>query len=250
MKYALCCKSYNDLISFVLDKNYNIEHEFVFLPRYICEDSKNCYHVQIIPTVTIVNINSDAFKIIVYTRSNRISEERLVDKKSCTIGGHIDSLEDINLIYINEENLRQAKPFNMTKSNFNKVLDNCRKRELIEEVGEDVCDFLSEHSSTMTEVIYSKDTDVSRLHIGFNKIYKLNSNDFDTIFSKFSIDKSEIASVNVYELEFNYFRNLIKENESKDYKDKIISNLKDILEESNFEDWSIKTISSLFSRNL
>lgn len=121
-------ESYNKFIEYnksLIEKYNEKTQDFYMISRDICEIPSNGY-IQFIPYLVIFTYdpsNPLNLKILHYLRSSKGNENRLHNKTSCGIGGHIDK-EDL---YVDGE-------VYLTIPGFVKICINSAKRELKEEL--------------------------------------------------------------------------------------------------------------------
>lgn len=230
MKYALCAENFSVFNSFYHGGKDSVL-PFIFLNRDFCENPTVCVNVQIIPTVTIVAVTNDQYKLLSYTRPSKNNEQRLASKKSIVFGGHIDSVEDVGVETVTQEHLRTSKIFSLTKQQFSDMVERVRSRELKEELN---LDFSKYQAQKVTQhLIYNTQTEVSSLHIGVNAFYYFDEDVYNQLISDIQVDEKEIASIEEYTFDYDFLSS-VKENKQQD---KVLETIEQITKEMNFEDW-------------
>ena len=123
-------------------------------------------------------------KVLAYIRSNSGGDNRLHSKVSIGIGGHIDFID--------------AVPDTNGAIDLNKTLYRAAIREASEEIGLK----LDRKRLTWTGTIYSEDTEVDRVHIGFIGFYKLNKNEVSQINANSEIGEHKFVVITEIETSF------------------------------------------------
>jgi predicted NUDIX family phosphoesterase len=239
MKYALCAENFSVFNSFYNGSDDSVL-PFIFLNRDFCENPRVCANVQIIPTVTIVAATNDQYKLLSYTRPSKNNEQRLADKKSIVFGGHIDSVEDVDVETITQEHLRTSKIFSLTKQQFSDMVERVRSRELKEELNLDFSKYQAQ--KVMQHLIYNTQTEVSSLHIGVNAFYYFDEDVYNQLISDIQVDEKEIASIEEYTIDYE-FLNSVKENKQQD---RVLETIQQVTKEMNFEDWGTIALQEFF----
>lgn len=256
MKVALCCPSFSHINDFLTtEKTKHLPVKFI--DREVCETMTDGT-VQIIPTFSLVSHNGSLIHFMTYERPENISEKRLASKKSITIGGHIDSENDlplsIQLKYFYEdkqytkEELNDAGPFMLNKEDFQEMIHLALRREIREELGERFLEHLdsiftnNKLAKTQYDYVYLTNSDVNKVHYGVNLTFYVEEQDFDKLLDLVCNQEEEVRVVRKTSIDASDLYTIIEE-----YKiDDPIALVKETIEEHygslNYEDWSIYLI--------
>lgn len=270
MKVALCVQDVQHVIDCLDKKTDYIVTKFI--DREICEHFDEEYPAyQVIPTFTLVSTNGNEFKVLSYQRQNNITEKRLQSKRSITIGGHIDSISDFSMSINNRlldffqkfknleihsdsmvtpQDLHFRPAFRMDREEFMGCLLLSLRREISEELGYDFLEELDKHVSEKDIVfnpIYMDNSDVNRVHVGVNACINVEDDIFEKLIKIAIVCAKEIYSLNRYKIHKDiakeiYLEILNRESQHqpmKDPRETFKAILRDVLEEENFEDWSV-----------
>jgi predicted NUDIX family phosphoesterase len=124
-------------------------------PKYIDrpEAEKNTQYKQLIPYVIIAHED----KYLCYQRGKRAGEQRLVNKVSIGIGGHINPCDDPD----------QGKMPLFFKS-YSEIYENAVEREVTEEIAIE-----SEYKKTIVGLLNDDSNEVGQVHLGIIHLWRL-----------------------------------------------------------------------------
>lgn len=227
-KYALCIKKDTEL-----DKVFHKDSEFInvyMVDREICEDPKNDY-LQIIPYVVFytVDTQNNKIKFLNYTRPSNNSEERLINKVSVGLGGHIDHTD----IEIPQE----GKTIN--NNTLNEIIIKAAIREIKEEIGIDLKEEVEEGNMTSSNSYafnIEGGSEVDSVHVcNLLPIY-VKPDYFDEFLSKLKLNEAEIEKAGTLAL------NLDGVVEDYDISATCDNLIKELNSKYNMENWSLFSV--------
>lgn len=168
-KVALCIRSNADLQKLISGEVETIQTFMV--PRSICEThSETAPLKQLIPYVTFSALSDEGtLMFMAYNRPKGGSEERLHGDTSIGFGGHMDDLQDLVFTSQSEQEAYpgMAYPcYEMTKEQVIRTIYNTARREVLEELNDDVFDKIGltvEHIN-MTIMEDPEPDDVGKVH--------------------------------------------------------------------------------------
>lgn len=234
MKRALCINSMEDISNLIRGESETIDSSFV--DRVICEEPNNKF-LQIIPYVTFYTSEPQDGKIkfVQYLRTASGGDDRLLSKTSIGFGGHIDQLSDIKASHATTAE-DGTEHFVMTKQELVETMFIAAKRELVEELGVDVCNILGTEMDFNETAFFLGDQseEVNQVHVGLSIPIKLTHGQYIRLFEIIKFNKEEID--NVSEMTLN-IRHVVEEMDITMTLNKIINELK---HKHNLEDWSCR----------
>jgi len=250
-KFALCLEKIEDLNNLVTGKEETII--LSLQDREVCEKPENGF-IQIIPYVSIYAVKKEEGKIelLHYIRASDGDEERLQSKVSVGFGGHIDQLDEIEpfaeVSFSDDET--GVQKFTVNKEGLKKIIQECAKRELIEELGVDVFTKYEIEISDNDIVFFMGDqnSDVNKVHIAAGILIELNTDELTSLLDNDIKTSEEIETIDKLNCNIDL---IVPE---LDYSATMSNILKSLAENSSMEDWSLKmfdfitrkTISSIF----
>lgn len=240
-KQALCIRDIEDINKATNNPEFKIDTMFV--DRDICEKPENGY-LQIIPYVTFFNFDLEKgyIKFVQYKRASTITEERLSAKTSIGFGGHIDSEDDLAADDVAIEDLvaddvvieNGTTIYKLTINQILKTSVNAAKREIAEELGNDILIKLNLGDALQNFIFFrsTSDSEVNKVHLGLSIPIELTNEQFDLLLKEAIIDPNEIESINYLGVNLNL---VLEEFDISNVLKNIASQLSSY---HNLEDWS------------
>lgn len=155
--------------NFTLDSFSVLEPWFV--PRSYAETCSE--FLQVIPYIHLFVEE----KILSYSRGGKGSENRLHDKRSIGFGGHIE--------------LHDGATDDLGKFIFQRTINNCISRELVEELGENQFDV---NKAEFKGVLIDPTTEVGKVHLGISVNLKIDH--LKIVEEERVIEKCEFSNLN------------------------------------------------------
>lgn len=209
-----------------------------FIPREICEKVESGF-TQIIPYVIFYYVDFSEGKVnfFSYSRATTITEERLKNKISLGIGGHIDSVDDvvcddIIVTAVPADGSAVSDVYNLTAENLRDTVVRTAKREALEELG-NIAVIEKIAGSKESIVIFTTDeSDVDKVHTCYMIPVQLTQEEMQSMLSNTEYNKEEVASISVLPLNFKFLLENFNFNSSLDEM------MAELTEKFDMEDWS------------
>lgn len=207
-KTTLCIRSNQDLANLITGKVDRIDTFMV--PRSICEVLSDTEpYKQLIPYVNFTGM-SDSGKLVflAYSRPATGSESRLWGDTSIGFGGHMDELGDI--IHSGSE-VKEAYPgksfmsYTMNKSDLVTSLYNAARREVHEELGEDLFEKFGITPANINMMVAedAEPDDVGKVHTCISISVDLPAEGIMQLKDSLPVEKREVHNLRVVGIEMD-----------------------------------------------
>ena len=235
-KQALCFDKNEAFEAFNQGQGQTLPARFV--PRDICENVESGL-IQVIPYVVFYYVDFGGGKVnfFSYTRANTITEERLKDKISLGVGGHIDSVsdivcDDITITPLDAEGTAVSDVYNMSAANLKDTIIRVAKREVAEELGNIAVIEKIEAYKESIIVFNIEDNDVDKVHACYMVPVQLTLEEMQAMIANTEFNKEEVASISVLPLNFKFLLEGFNFNKSID------DMIEELSEKFDIEAWS------------
>lgn len=237
-KQALCFEKNEQFEAFNQGQLEKLPARFV--PREICE-SVDAGLLQVIPYVVFYYVDFAAGKLnfFSYTRAGGITEERLKDKISLGVGGHIDSVadivcDDITVTPLDAEGTAVSGVYQMTGANLKDTVVSVAKREVAEELGQlpmGIIDKIEAYKDSIV-VFNLEENDVDKVHACYMVPVQLTLEEMQAMLANVDYNKEEVASISVLPLNFKFLL------EGFNFNNALDDMIKELGEKFDIEAWS------------
>jgi len=208
VKQALCFEKNEAFQEFNQGKSDKLPACFV--PREICEAVENNM-LQIIPYVVFYYVDFAGGKLnfFSYTRASGITEERLKDKISLGVGGHIDSVadvvcDDVTVTPLDEEGTAVSDVYHMNAANLKDTVIRVAQREVREELGDiAIIEKIAAYKDSIV-VFNLEENDVDKVHACYMVPVQLTLEEMQAMLENTAFNKEEVASISVLPLNFKF----------------------------------------------
>lgn len=245
MKTALSVLNNEDFNSFMSGESETLVTHMV--DREICEKPENNY-IQFIPYVVVYAIDpangrANFFK---YVRASNITEERLKDKFSVGIGGHIDTSDEITYsesveLPATDETSGIVASYKMSRSDLIKTAFDNAKREVREELNELADVVIEKFDTDQVQIVAfrSEADEVSKVHLAYMMPVELSMEQFMTLMDSSKVNKEEIADVGVLPINFGHIL------EDFEVSAGMTAMIDQVRENSDTEEWSLIAVDTI-----